>query len=162
MFIYDGRTKFANDSWMIARDFMKVPEKPYVGTNAWWWQLPISELQPQSPVTIPVTAKLEDALAMKNHDGYLCVVDGDKLVGLLNTRDVLPRMLRKSVSNKSPLKEIMNAQYRTVTTDCQLGKLALILDMYHVVALIDRMLTSVFHLYFQLFLFKFYCLFFKP
>ena len=127
---------------MIARDLMKVPEKPYVDTNAWGWQLPISELQPKSPVTIPVTAKLEDALAMKNHEGYLCVVDGEKLVGLLNTRDVLSRMLRKSVSKQSPVNEIMNAQYRTVTTECQLGKLALILDMYHIVALVDRMSYS--------------------
>ena len=132
-----------NNNWMIARNFLEVPSTPHVKNNEWWWNELVSTMEQKPPSTISATCTVKEALEQLEtlHAEYLCVVQKSagiaKVVGLANAEHMLAAVMKKSVDCQTPVQQVMYSQYRTVSTQSTLGKLAAVLELARVALVVD-------------------------
>lgn len=62
------RTKFLNDNWMAERDFMDVDAE--LSSKMWWWNLKISQLSLQAPVTIAPSVTVQEATDIMDKEAF--------------------------------------------------------------------------------------------
>lgn len=92
----------------------------------------IKNLHPKPPLTCsPETSVLDAARIMnQNHGHCLCVLEGERLVGIFTERDVLRKVVEQGLDvKKTPVGELMTRNPECLTFD---DKIAFALNMMHV------------------------------
>lgn len=76
----------------------------------------VSQLEPTPPRAVSADASITDAVSiMRQHQvGCLLVTEGGRLVGIFTERDLLTRVLARSVSLESPIRHFMTPNPVTV------------------------------------------------
>jgi len=60
-------TKFLSDQWMMERDFL--PEQN-MKESYWWWETPVGNLNLESPLSVPPTVSVQDAIDVMKRKGF--------------------------------------------------------------------------------------------
>lgn len=78
---------------------------------------PLRLLNPRSPLSVPPTALLRDAIAImrEHHIGCVLVVEAERLVGILTERDLLLKMENAGFSE--PVSKLMTRDPETLELD---------------------------------------------
>lgn len=130
-------TKFLSDDWMSQRDFLEVEKM--ADSKEWWWNLKVSALELQAPLTVTPTVTLQDSLDLLNKEGFdqVPVVDeSGAILGMLTVGNILAQMVKSKVKAGDPVSKIMYKQFKMVKMDTTLGQLSRMLDTDHFVLVV--------------------------
>ncbi|KAK7491019.1 hypothetical protein BaRGS_00017715 [Batillaria attramentaria] len=130
-------TKFLSDDWMSQRDFLEVEN--VTATKEWWWNLRVSALELQAPLTVTPSVTLQDSLDLLNKEGFdqVPVVDeSGAILGMVTVGNILAQMVKNKVKPSDPVSKIMYKQFKMVKMDVTLGQLSRMLDTDHFVLVV--------------------------
>nr|CAD7405711.1 unnamed protein product [Timema cristinae] len=128
-------TKFVNDHWMHARDFIEDDE-----TNKhWWWNLKVSSLGLDAPLTVLPTVTCQEAVDIMKKEGFdqLPVVDdGGTVLGMVTMGNLMSRLINTKALPTDCVEKVLYRQFRKIKLDTNLGRLSRILDKDHFVLVV--------------------------
>nr|CAD7444065.1 unnamed protein product [Timema bartmani] len=128
-------TKFVNDHWMHARDFIEDD-----GTNKhWWWNLKVSSLGLDAPLTVLPTVTCQEAVDIMKKEGFdqLPVVDeGGTVLGMVTMGNLMSRLINTKALPTDCVEKVLYRQFRKIKLDTNLGRLSRILDKDHFVLVV--------------------------
>ncbi|XP_071959165.1 cystathionine beta-synthase-like [Antedon mediterranea] len=125
-------TKFLSEDWMIENGFMDKDYGPNTPQSQWWWNLKISVLEVNAPLTILPTVKCQDCVNIMKEQGFdqLPVVnEGGVILGTVTLGNLLSQLLAGRVKANAPVSDMLYKKFKTVRLDTTLGKLSRILDI---------------------------------
>jgi cystathionine beta-synthase len=110
--------KMFNDEWMRDRGFLEAA-KPTART--------IIESRGKSElISLPVTAQVEEALAMitENDISQIPVFDGNEIVGSINESSLLMKLIKNGDLKNETLKAVMDGPLPTVSMDATIDEIS--------------------------------------
>jgi len=125
-------TKFLNDNWMADRDFMDVDRE--LANKLWWWNLKISQLSLQAPVTISPSVSVQDATDVMDKEAFdqLPVINEDgSIAGVVTQGSLMSNLIANKVRPESPVESVLYKQFKKIYLHTTMGKLSRILDIDH-------------------------------
>ncbi|XP_070202618.1 cystathionine beta-synthase-like isoform X2 [Littorina saxatilis] len=137
-------TKYLSDDWMSQRDFLEVEktaEKQEWGGSKWWWNLCVSALELQAPLTVTPTVTLQDTLDLLNKEGFdqvPVVNEAGAIQGMVTVGNILAQMVKNKVKPSDPVSKIMYKQFKMIKMDTRLGQLSRMLDTDHFVLVVHN------------------------
>jgi len=125
-------TKFVTDSWLTERDFIDIHSE--MSAKYWWWDLKVSSLNLNPPLTILPHMSCQDAIDIMNKEGYdqLPVVDDAGVIkGMITLGNVMAKIMAGKVMSDSYVSDILYTTFSKITLETSLGRLSRILDRGH-------------------------------
>ncbi|XP_033126067.1 cystathionine beta-synthase-like [Anneissia japonica] len=125
-------TKFLSEDWMIENGFMDKDYGPNAPESQWWWNLKLSVLEVNAPLTVLPSVKCQDCINIMKEEGFdqLPVVsEGGVMLGTVTLGNLLTQMVAGRVKANAPVSDILYKKFKTVTLDTTLGSLSRILDI---------------------------------
>ncbi|XP_076325336.1 cystathionine beta-synthase isoform X2 [Tachypleus tridentatus] len=125
-------TKFLNDGWMSVRDFIDIHSE--MSAKHWWWDLRVSCLNLDPPLTVLPHMSCQDAIDIMNKEGFdqLPVVDETGVVkGMVTLGNLMAKILAGKVTGTAQVSEVLYTQFFKITLETTLGRLYRYLDKGH-------------------------------
>ncbi|XP_022257528.1 cystathionine beta-synthase-like isoform X2 [Limulus polyphemus] len=125
-------TKFLNDGWMSVRDFIDIHSE--MSAKHWWWDLRVSCLNLDPPLTVLPHMSCQDAIDIMNKEGFdqLPVVDETGVVkGMVTLGNLMAKILAGKVTGTARVSEVLYTQFFKITLETSLGRLYRYLDKGH-------------------------------
>lgn len=137
-------SKMVSDHWMEARDFMDYNRH---NNDHWWWNMKISSLQLQAPLTVQPTITCQEAIDVMKKEGYdqIPVVDENGgILGMVTMGNLMNRIVNKKAASSDPVEKVLFRQFKKISLDTTLGRLSTIFekDSFALVVHNQRMYTS--------------------
>ncbi|XP_071806238.1 cystathionine beta-synthase-like [Asterias amurensis] len=129
-------TKFLSDDWMVQKGFMDVEHEGENLEKQWWWNLKVSVLKIESPITVTPKVTCQEAINIMKREGFdqLPVVNESGVVeGVVTLGSLMSHMLAGRVKPSTLVEGVLYKQFQKVTLDNTLGQLSRILDHDHFV-----------------------------
>lgn len=130
-------SKFLSDDWMSQRNFLHMDHAN--SSSNWWWNLNVSALKLQSPLTVAPTVTISETLELLNKEGFdqVPVVDTNGLVlGMVTVGNMMAQVVKAKVQKSDPVSKVMYKQFKQVQMDTSLGQLSRMLDTDHYVLVV--------------------------
>ncbi|KAK2151488.1 hypothetical protein LSH36_361g00023 [Paralvinella palmiformis] len=130
-------TKFLNDEWMEARDFLELDNKK--SEDLWWASLKVSALNLNVPITVHPNVTIQDVLNVLNSKGFdqVPVVDQcNNVQGMITVGHIMSELTKGRVKITDPVSAIIYKQFQQVTMDTTLSRLSRLLDTDHYVVIL--------------------------
>jgi CBS domain-containing protein len=84
--------------------------------------VPLRELDPRRPVTLPPDAKVAEAVALMNEEGIgaVCITESERIVGIFTERDVLTKVAGRQLDFDSiPVGDYMTRDPEVLKLDAR-------------------------------------------
>ncbi|XP_053409022.1 cystathionine beta-synthase-like isoform X2 [Mercenaria mercenaria] len=131
-------SKFLSDDWMSQRNFLEL-DPADARSNSWWWNLNVSALKLQSPLTVTPSVTICETLELLNKEGFdqVPVVDKDGTIqGMVTVGNMMAQVIKSKVQKSDPVSKVMYKQFKMVQMDTSLGQLSRMLDTDHYVLVV--------------------------
>jgi len=128
-------SKFLSDDWMSQRNFLQLDQKAAT-SESWWWNLNVSALNLQTPLTITPNVTISETLELLNTEGYdqVPIVDGEGTVlGMVTVGNMMSQVVKSKVKGTDPVSKVMYKQFKQIQMATSLGQLSRMLDTDHFV-----------------------------
>lgn len=132
-------TKFLSDEWMRSHDFIDEPELNE--TQQWWWDLKMSSLNLNAPLTVQSTVTIQETLNLLTKEGFdqVPVVDDEgSVMGMATVANLMSQVMRNKAMVTDPVSTVVYKQFKQVKLDTKLGRLSRILQTDHFVLVVHE------------------------
>uniref|UniRef100_A0A1I8MNS0 Cystathionine beta-synthase n=1 Tax=Musca domestica TaxID=7370 RepID=A0A1I8MNS0_MUSDO len=131
-------TKFVSDNWMEARDFKEVVNEH----QHWWWNVPVSELKLNTPLTVKSDVKFCDAIELmkKNNLNQITMLDEDdgSILGTVGQETLINQIVSMNRNTDELALKAINKRVIRIPSSAILGKLARVLEVDPCVLIVDK------------------------
>lgn len=129
-------TKFLSDDWMQEREFFETNIKD---VPEWWWNLNVSALNLNAPLTVNPEVTIQETLALLNREGYdqvPVVKESGHVEGMVTVGHMMSEVTKGKVKASDPVSKVIYKQFKQITLDLTLGRLSRMLDTDHYVLVV--------------------------